>query len=157
MVGSFSVNITHCTFGLCSICMTEKKKSKGCTLHPLATPPSPMLWQFEAENPSMLLTSTHERIPVKAPTEENGPCPLIYCLSQEEGLLMHLEPTRCSETHLFALWILYYSSPKKNQKQLSFSCYLIVICPCWFFPSESLVTKNGWGMGLRYTIIAKVW
>lgn len=126
----------------------RKKKRKGCTLHPLATPPSPMLWQFEAENPSTLLTSTHERIPVKAPTEENGPCPLIYCLSQEEGLLMHLELTRCSETHLFALWILYYFSPKNKTKQKNnlFPCPFPVIW-LWhahadFFPCES---KNGWG------------
>lgn len=53
-----------------------------------------MLWQFEAENPS---GSTHERIPVKAPTEENGPCPLIYRLSQEEGPLKHLELTSCAQ------------------------------------------------------------
>lgn len=43
--------------------------------------------------PIRLLSSTHERIPVKAPTEENGPCPLIYRLSQEEGPLMHFELT----------------------------------------------------------------
>lgn len=165
MVVSLSVNITHCTFCLCSICMTEKeeKKRKGCTLHPLPTPPSPMLWQFEAENPSTLLTSTHERIPVKVPTEENGPCPLIYCLSQEEGLLMHLELTRCSETHLFALSIQYYSSPTKKtttcSSVLKKICYLVVICPCWYLQRESLVTKNGLGNGciLHYNITAKVW
>lgn len=123
---------------------------KGCPSL-LATPLAPMLWQFEAENPSRLLSSTHERIPVKAPTEENGPCPLIYHLSQEEGLLMDLELTSCSETHLFALSILYYSSLSKKNMFLSVLSTTFLLFWFWnaradFFLGHSLVTKNGWKM-----------
>lgn len=56
-----------------------------------------MLWWFQAENPSGPFTSTHESVPVKTPSEKNGPFPLIYRLSQEEGPLMHWELTSCAQ------------------------------------------------------------
>lgn len=50
--------------------------------YPLQVCHSSVFWQCEAENPIMTLRSMHESFPVKAPTEENGPFPLIYCQSQ---------------------------------------------------------------------------
>lgn len=38
---------------------------------------------------------------LRVPTEENGPCPLIYRLSQEEDLLMHLKLTSCVHRPIF--------------------------------------------------------
>lgn len=76
---------------------------------PPPTTPPPLsnaltVWGWKPIRP---FSSTHERIPVKAPTEENGPCPLIYRLSQEEGLLMHLELTSCVQRPISLLFLFY--------------------------------------------------
>lgn len=74
---------------------SHRKRSTPRSEQPLQPPRSDALtvWGWK---PIRLFSSTHERIPVKVSTEENGHCPLIYRLSQEEeGLLMHLELTSC--------------------------------------------------------------
>lgn len=123
-------------------------RKKGSTLSATATPPPARdaltVWGWK---PIRLLSSTHERIPVKAPTEENGPCPLIYRLSQEEGLLMHLELTSCVQRPI-SLRFPFYTI-------LLYLINHIQFCPfnnistvwkwtCWFMPITLLWRSTSW-------------
>lgn len=58
----------------------------------------PLFDSFKAEKPIRSLPTMDERIPVNAPTEENGSCPLIYCPSQEKNPLMRFELTSCTQS-----------------------------------------------------------
>lgn len=93
-----------CTFPLCSICIAQRPPQVPHPPSSTAHPPNALtVWGWK---PIRLLGSTHERIPVKAPTEENGPCPLIYRLSHE-NLLMHLELTSCVQKPISLLFPFY--------------------------------------------------
>lgn len=76
-----------------------------------------------------------ERIPVNAPTEENGSCPLIYCPSQEKNPLMRFELTSCTQspswfnitlldlTNRISFSALHFCFPDSNEPVQSFLFY----------------------------------
>lgn len=106
----------------------------SCHPPPPSTPNALTVWGWK---PIRLFSSTHERIPVKAPTEENGPCPLIYRLSHEEGLLMHLELTSCVQKPISLLFplctiLLYLINHIPFCPFNNISAVLILICALIF-------------------------
>lgn len=62
---------------------------------------------LSAREPIRPLGSTLERLSVKATTDENGPCPLIYRLSREEGPSMHLKLTSCVQRAISRLFLFH--------------------------------------------------
>lgn len=106
----------------------------------------PPFWQSEAEKPIRSLPSMDERIPVNAPTEENGSWPLIYCPRQEENPPMRSELTSCTQRPILVQYHPSFFNKVRLSQRPHISASLTPVSLCSSFSSAGIFSRweNRW-------------